>query len=135
MPTEESGRRILIVEDNPDLQTLLTEVLSIDYEVAGATTGEEAVALARTFKPDVVLLDYQLPGINGDEAGRRIKHDAAPRVVPILVLTALADQLESSGELEGCCDALVAKPAPLATIRAKVAELLYSDPDITDRNR
>ena len=124
--------RILVVEDNLDLQILLTEVLANDYEVASATSGEDAVAVAGTFQPDLVLLDFQLPGMNGREAGRRIKEDAAPRVVPIVVLTALADQVESTGELDDtCCDALMAKPATLTAIRAKVEELLYSHIEIT----
>ncbi len=132
MATEGDRPRILIVEDNADLQNLLNEVLSINYTVTGASSGEEAVAVARTFKPDLVLLDFQLPGMNGSEAGRRIKQDAAPRFVPVLVLSALADQLESNNILNAtCCDALVAKPAPLVTIRAKVESLLYSDSEIT----
>jgi two-component system, cell cycle response regulator len=124
--------RILIVEDNLDLQTILAEVLSGDYEVAGASTGEDAVALARSFQPDVVLLDFQLPGMDGIETGIRIKQDAAPRFVPILILTALMDQAEAAGIIDaGCCDALMGKPVPLPTIRAKVDELLYSHSDIT----
>jgi DNA-binding response OmpR family regulator len=124
--------RILIVEDNVDLLTILNEVLSADYDVATAQTGEEAVALARTFEPDLVLLDLQLPGMDGRAAGRRIKLDAAPRFVPILVLTALADKIDEHGILEeGCCDAFMAKPVPLPTIRAKVDELLYSHSEIT----
>jgi CheY-like chemotaxis protein len=124
--------RILVVEDNLDLQTLLTEVLANDYEVASATSGEDGVALARTFQPDLVLLDFHLPGINGGEAGRQIKEDGAPRYVPIVVLTALADHVESIGELDDtCCDALMAKPATLTAIRAKVDELLYSQAEIT----
>jgi DNA-binding response OmpR family regulator len=124
--------RILIVEDNLDLQTLLNELLSSDFDVASAGSGEDAVALAQTFQPDLVLLDYQLPGIDGLEAGRRIKEEAAPRFVPVLVLSALADKVAADGALEsGGCDALMAKPAPLAIIRAKVDELLYSHSEIT----
>jgi two-component system, cell cycle response regulator len=132
MAIDARGPRILIVEDNLDLQTLLKELLSSEYEVASVSSGEAAVKLARSFEPDVVLLDYQLPGIDGAEAGRRIKHDAEPRFVAILMLTALVDHVASSGALEsGCCDAVMAKPTPLITIRAKVDELLYSHSEIT----
>ena len=124
--------RILIVEDNVDLLTILQEVLSADYEVVTAESGEAAIALARTLEPDLVLLDIHLPGMSGIEAGMRIKQAAAPRFIPILVLTALAAN-EDGSELiaSGCCDAVIVKPAPLPTIRAKVDELLYSHTEIT----
>ena len=119
--------RILIVEDNADLLTILKQLLGTDFEVATARRGEDAVTIAKTFAPDVVLLDLQLPGIDGIETGRWIKRDAAPRFVPILALTALAGSAEQEAILSsGCCDAYMAKPAPLPTIRAKVDELLYS---------
>lgn len=124
--------RILIVEDNQDLLTILEEVLSVDFEVKTAQRGEDAIAIATTFQPDLVLLDLQLPGIDGIETGRRIKQDAGPRGVPILVLTARAAAAGEDDLLStGCCDAFMAKPAPLATIRAKVADLLYSHSEIT----
>lgn len=124
--------RILIVEDNIDLLTILEEVLSTDFEVRTAQNGEDAIEIARAFEPDLVLLDLQLPGIDGVETGRVIKRDAAHRFVPILVLTALADVAEQAAITEtGCCDAWMAKPAPLFTIRAKVNELLYSHSELT----
>jgi putative two-component system response regulator len=124
--------RILIVEDNVDLLTILREVLSADYEVVTAETGEAAVAIARTFEPDLVLLDLQLPGMSGFDAGLQIKQDAAPRLVPILVLTARAQGEDGTALLaRGCCDAFMTKPAPLPIIRAKVDELLYSHSEIT----
>jgi two-component system alkaline phosphatase synthesis response regulator PhoP len=124
--------RILIVEDNIDLLTILEEVLSADFEVRTAQNGEDAIEIARAFEPDLVLLDLQLPGIDGIETGRIIKSEAAPRFVPILVLTALADVAEHAAIAEtGCCDAWMAKPAPLLTIRAKVNELLYSHSELT----
>lgn len=132
MAIEGGCPRILIVEDNLDLQTLLNEVLSSDYEIATAASGEAAVTLAQSFKPDLVLLDYQLPGMDGAEVGRLIKRDAEPRPLPIVMLTALADQAALTGALDsGYCDAIMAKPTPLATIRAKVDELLYSHSEIT----
>lgn len=124
--------RILIVEDNVDLLTILDEVLSSDFEVRTARTGEDAIAIAREFEPDLVLLDLNLPGIDGIETGRTIKGEAESRFIPILVLTALADAGEEAEILEtGCCDAWIAKPAPLMTIRAKVNELLYSHSELT----
>ena len=119
--------RILIVEDNADLLAIFEQVFSPEFEVRTAQTGEDAIAIARTFAPELVLLDLQLPGISGIETGQAIKHDAAPRFLPIIVLTALGDLANEHAILSsGCCDAFMAKPTPLATIRAKVDELLYS---------
>jgi two-component system cell cycle response regulator len=118
--------RILIVEDNPDLLAILEQVLVADFDVRTALCGEDAVAIAQSFHPDVVLMDMQLPGIDGVETGRRIKAEAAPRFVPILVLTALGNMAETEIVASRCCDAFMSKPAPLVNIRAKVNDLLYS---------
>jgi DNA-binding response OmpR family regulator len=118
--------RILIVEDNPDLLAILELVLDADFEVRTSLSGEDAIAIARTFQPDIVLMDVQLPGIDGVETARRIKEEAAPRFVPVLVLTALGNMAESEILDSHCCDAFMAKPAPLLNIRAKVDDLLYS---------
>jgi DNA-binding response OmpR family regulator len=124
--------RILIVEDNADLLTILEEVLSANYEVETALSGEDAIRIARTFEPDLVLLDLLLPGLDGVETGQRIKEEAAPRSVPILVLTAQAETIgEERLRASGCCEAYITKPAPLSMIRAKVDELLYSHTAIT----
>jgi DNA-binding response OmpR family regulator len=117
--------RVLIVEDNLDLLTILEQLLSADYEVSTARRGEDAVALAAAIRPDVVILDLQLPQMDGIEAGLWIKRELGP--VPILVLTAMATMGDPETVLaSGCCDAYMAKPAPLADIRARVAELLGS---------
>jgi two-component system, cell cycle response regulator DivK len=117
--------RVLIVEDNPDLLAILRELLSQDYEVQTARRGEDAIVIARTFQPNVVLLDLNLPGIDGIETGKWIKRDLAPEHVAILALTALAGAREQEAILScGCCDAYMAKPASLPEIRGKVEELL-----------
>ena len=117
-------QKILIVEDNVDLLHLLKEVLSRDYEVVTARRGEDAVTLAAVHRPDLVILDLQLPAMDGIEAGRWIKKQVAPAPA-ILVLTALAEEGDSQAVLRsGCCDAFMAKPAPLEEIRGKVRELL-----------
>jgi two-component system, cell cycle response regulator DivK len=121
--------RILIVEDNSDLLAILKELLSQQYEVAAERRGEDAIAIAKTFKPDVIILDLQLPGIDGVETGKWIKRDMSPQFVPILALTALAGTNEKEAILScGCCDAYMAKPASLPEIRAKVEELLQFEP-------
>ncbi|HEX6559016.1 MAG TPA: response regulator, partial [Longimicrobiales bacterium] len=91
-----------------------------------ARRGEDAIDIARTFKPNAVLLDLQLPGIDGIETGKWIKRDMGREPVAILALTALAGQGEAEAILAcGCCDAYMAKPASLADIKSKVQELLH----------
>lgn len=114
--------RILIVEDNLDLLHTMSELLSEEHEVMTADHGERAVEMVEQDRPDLVMLDIQLPGIDGLETGRRIKHSIGP--VPILVLSALAQSADPRIREAGCCDAFLSKPAPLAKIRATVEELL-----------
>jgi CheY-like chemotaxis protein len=117
--------RVLIVEDNVDLLAILAQLLGSEYEVATARRGEEGVATALALQPDVVIMDLQLPGMDGIEAGRWIKQ-ALPNV-RILVLTALAGPGEPEAILKsGCCDAYMPKPASLDAIRNTVADMLGS---------
>lgn len=117
--------RIMIVEDNPDLLMILRDLLSAEHDVATARRGEEAVDMAPSFRPDLVILDLQLPSMDGIEAGRWIKRQLAPKRVAILALTALAQDGDPEAVLgSGCCDSYMAKPASLDEIRARVNELL-----------
>jgi CheY-like chemotaxis protein len=116
---------ILIVEDNADLARILEELLSCDFDVTTARRGEDAVTIARTARPDAVVLDLNLPGIDGVETGLWIKREAEPAHIPILVLTASATSEEAETILSsGCCDAFLAKPAPLPMIRELLDSLL-----------
>jgi DNA-binding response OmpR family regulator len=115
--------KVLIIEDNADLLNILQQLLSTSYDVSVARRGEDGVRIALSLRPDVVILDMQLPQMDGIEAGRWIKRELGP--VPILVLTAMTGNGEPEAILNsGCCDAYLAKPAPLDVIRARVAELL-----------
>jgi two-component system phosphate regulon response regulator PhoB len=120
--------RVLVVEDNLDLLEVLGEALAEEYQVETARRGEEAVARALVSPPDVVLLDLQLPGLDGVAAGRMIKRLLWPRRVPILVLTARAAEGEAEVRASGCCDDYLAKPAPYGEIRERVARLLEVSP-------
>jgi len=115
--------RILIVEDNEDLLRMMQELLAIRHDVETTGEGESALALVEQTAFDLVLLDIQLPGIDGVETGRRIKMRRPE--VPILVLTARA-QADDAEEIlrSGCCDAYLAKPATVNQIRDAVEELL-----------
>lgn len=117
--------RIMIVEDHPELLLVLRELFGTDHELLTMRRGEEAVRSAREFGPDLVILDLQLPGMDGIETGRWIKRKLEPRKVPILALTALSQAGDSEMILQsGCCDSYLAKPASLSEIRRRVAEML-----------
>lgn len=118
--------KVLIIEDNVDLLHILEQLLASEYRVWTARRGEEGVSLALQERPDVVILDLQLPQMDGIEAGRWIKRELGDEVA-ILVLTALAGKGDPETILQsGCCDAYMAKPASLEEIRNRVAELLGS---------
>jgi DNA-binding response OmpR family regulator len=115
---------ILIIEDNADLLAILQQLLSRTYRVVTAQRGEQGIELARAQRPQLVILDLQLPEMDGVETGKCIKRELGAGV-PILVLTALAERGDPEAVLgSGCCDAYMAKPAPLSSIEDKVAELL-----------
>jgi CheY-like chemotaxis protein len=117
--------RVLIVEDNVDLLAILAQLLGQEYDVVTARRGEEGVATALALQPDVVIMDLQLPGMDGIEAGRWIKREVPN--VRILVLTALAGPGDPETILaSGCCDAYMPKPASLDAIRNTVSDMLGS---------
>jgi DNA-binding response OmpR family regulator len=125
----QSRRKVLIVEDNADLLHILEQLLSVEYDVSTARRGEDGVSIALALRPDLVILDLQLPQMDGIEAGRWIKRELG--AVPILVLTAVAGFGDEETILRsGCCDAYMSKPAPLDAIRARVADLLSASTSV-----
>jgi CheY-like chemotaxis protein len=90
-----AGERILIVEDNPLNAKLLRDVLGAQgYEVAEATTAEDGLTIARRDRPGLILMDIQLPGMNGIEALGELKKDTATRDIPVIAVTASAMPME-----------------------------------------
>ena len=82
---------ILLVEDNDKNRKLVRDVLTYKgYQIVEAETGEDGVRLARERRPHLVLMDIQLPGIDGIEALRRLRADAATRTIPVIAVTASA---------------------------------------------
>jgi len=79
------SKRILVIEDQEDNRRILRDLLtSADFEVIEAVDGEAGLATAATHRPDLILMDIQLPGLDGYEATRRIKADAALRAIPVI---------------------------------------------------
>jgi two-component system cell cycle response regulator DivK len=102
---------ILIVEDNEKNRKLARDVLQFKgYRTIEAETGEDGVALAASQKPDLILMDYQLPGIDGIEAFRRIRGDASTAHIPIVAVTASAMPEEAKKMKEAGFDGFQTKP-------------------------
>jgi two-component system cell cycle response regulator DivK len=121
------SRTILVVDDHEDNRRILRDLLcTAGYEIVEATTGEDGVAVAKARVPDLILMDIQLPGIDGYEATRRIKADEALRHIPLIVVTSYALSGDDAKALAAGADAYVAKPFSPRAMLAKVREYLSS---------
>ena len=117
---------ILIVEDNPSNMTLARFLLeSVGHTVLCATDAEAGLSLAREAQPKLILMDIQLPGMDGLEATRLLKQGEVTRTIPVIALTALAMMGDKERILAAGCDGYIAKPMRyqefLATIAAQLA--------------
>ena len=118
-------KRILAVDDQEDNRRILRDLLtSAGFEVIEATTGEEAVTQAEAHVPDLILMDIQLPGIDGYEATRRIKGNPALRAIPLIVVTSYALSGDETKAFAAGADAYVSKPFSPRALLAKVREFL-----------
>ena len=103
--------RVLIIEDNPTTMTLAVFLLrSAGHAVLSATDAEAGLAMARAERPDLILMDIQLPGMDGLEATRVLKGDDATRAIPVIALTALAMKGDEERIRAAGCDGYIGKP-------------------------
>ncbi len=118
---EESGRKILVVDDNLDSRELVVKILGRRglelHEAADGTDALEQVALVR---PDLILLDISLPGMDGYEVTRRLKQDRRFAAIPIIALTAHAMKGDREKALAAGCDDYIAKPIDIHTLYDRV---------------
>jgi two-component system cell cycle response regulator DivK len=116
-----AGKRILAIEDHEENRRLLRDLLtSFGYELIEALTGEEGLAAAETEVPDLILMDIQLPGIDGYETTRRLKANPALRHIPVIAVTSYALSGDDVKALEAGCDAYVTKPFDPAELLEKI---------------
>ncbi len=113
---------ILVVEDHVDNRQIVCDVLtSAGYTLLEAVTGEEGLLLAESQRPDLILMDMQLPGMDGYEATRRLRTHATLGHLPIIAMTSYALHGDDKKAFEAGCDGYISKPfSPrvlLATIR------------------
>jgi two-component system cell cycle response regulator DivK len=118
-------KRILVVEDTEDNRQIVRDLLtSVGYELIEAVDGVEGVAAAEREDPDLILMDIQLPGIDGYEATRRIRAIPALATTPIIAVTSYALSGDEAKTREAGCDAYVAKPFSPRQLLAKIREFL-----------
>lgn len=117
--------RILVVEDHEDNRRILRDLLtSVGYEMVEATTGQEGVALAKSHRPDLILMDIQLPEIDGYEATRQIKADPALHKIPIIAVTSYALSGDDVVAYKAGCSDYVTKPFSPRQLLVKIREHL-----------
>ena len=119
------SRKVLLVEDQEDNRRILRDLLtSAGYEIREALTGEDGVRLADEYRPDLILMDIQLPGVDGYEATRQIKANPALRAIPIIAVTSYALSGDDVKAREAGCDGYVAKPFSPRALLVKIREYL-----------
>ena len=117
--------RILIVEDTEDNRQIVRDLLtSAGYELIEAVDGAEGVAMAQSYRPDLILMDIQLPVVDGYEATRRIRAIPELARVPIIAVTSYALSGDEAKTRAVGCDGYVAKPFSPRQLLAKVREFL-----------
>jgi len=119
------SKSILVIEDQEDNRRIMRDLLtSAGYNVIETVTGKEGMAAAETHFPDLILMDIQLPDLDGYEATRRIKANPALRSIPIIAVTSYALSGDDVKAFEAGCDAYVSKPFSPRELLAKIREFL-----------
>ena len=119
------SKRILVVEDQEDNRQIVRDLLTAsDYEMTEAENGEEALAAVAKDRPDLILMDIQLPVMDGYEATRRIKADPSLNSIPIIAVTSYALSGDKEKARAAGCNDFVPKPYSPRQLLAKIREFL-----------
>ncbi|MGE0747289.1 MAG: response regulator [Rhodospirillales bacterium] len=118
-------KRILIVEDNELNMKLFHDLLEVHgYETLQTKDGREALKLAREHRPDLILMDIQLPEVSGLEVTRWIKEDESLRAIPVIAVTAFAMKGDEEKIRNGGCEAYIAKPISVSNFLETIQKVL-----------
>jgi signal transduction histidine kinase len=117
---------ILIADDEPDMRGFMRSQLSADYRVLEAADGQQAVEKAAQFLPDLILMDMMMPGKDGIQASREIRAEPATELIPIVMLTARADEETKLAALSAGASDFLAKPFSTTELRVRLRNLLQS---------
>ena len=119
--------KILIVEDNPVNLELFQDLIELEgYEVVSAITGREAIEKAKREMPDIILMDIQLPGMDGWEATTILKKTPETKDIPIIALTAHAMEGDKGKAFDLGCDSYISKPINTRTFISDIKKVLPS---------
>lgn len=119
------GKTVLVIEDNDDSREIYRSILEHHgFRVVLATTGEDGVAAARRERPDIIVMDLQLPEMDGVSATRLLKSDPETAAIPVLVITVHAQADDLAGAHAAGCDEYIVKPADPSAVAARLAEML-----------
>jgi two-component system, cell cycle response regulator DivK len=119
------SKRILVVEDQEDNRQIIRDLLAAtDYELTEAENGEEALVAVAKQRPGLILMDIQMPIMDGYEATRRIKADPALQSIPIIAITSYALSGDEQKAREAGCDDYVPKPYSPRQLLAKIRQYL-----------
>ena len=119
------NKRILIVEDSPQNMRLMEMTLKAkNYTLLKATDGEEALDMATRERPDLIIMDVQLPKLNGLEVTRKLRNTVAFSHIPIIAITAFAMKGDKEKAIEAGCDAYLSKPIDTRQLPGMIAEML-----------
>jgi excisionase family DNA binding protein len=119
-------RRVLVVDDDPDIVEMLTDLLQADgrFEVKTASTGYDAGLLTRQFNPDIMILDYLLPDINGNVVLAAVRKDPELAHMKIILVSGVVNQEEVDALLAAGANEFIKKPFDIDHLIARVAELV-----------
>ncbi len=117
-------RKILIADDETYIRLLVRSILGRDYTVLEASNGEEAVDMARTQSPDLILMDIMMPKLDGVGACNIIKADSVTGTIPVVMLTALTDKLDQKYSRDMGADGYITKPFSSQELLETVTRLL-----------
>jgi len=118
-----ANRRILVVEDHEDNRRILRDLLSSrGYDLIEAEDGEQALAMAEDWRPALILMDVQIPLLDGFEVTRRLKANPVLRAIPVVVVTSYALSGDESKARAAGCNAYVSKPYSARKLLAKIQE-------------
>jgi CheY-like chemotaxis protein len=120
------NRKILIVDDNELNIKLCSAILRNQYQMVAARTAEEGLESARRMRPDLILMDIQLPGMDGLTATRVIRSDEQLKSIPVIALTSFAMVGDREKALSAGCDDYLAKPIDIQVLKATIARFLQN---------